>query len=128
MDDLFHVGATKHVGYLPIRTVEASGWTVPDTVAHLEASGLEVFVLSNSECSTATGSVYAWDRAAVQRLLDLNRPIVQGAGWPLEADLFVREIWTSTAAFDTPLYELIGVLFSDVRMAEPVWVRLISAP
>jgi predicted RNase H-related nuclease YkuK (DUF458 family) len=124
MEDLYNVGPHKPLGYLPQRTIETLyGESIVGTASRLQATGLKVRVLNQAETQIFSGALYAWDSVAVQKLLDLNRGICVEAQWPLEADAFVEKIWTTTAALDTPIYELIGVLFADHRMTQPTWVK-----
>ena len=67
--------------------------------------------------------MYVWDPVAVQRLLDLNRNIVEARGWPSDAEAFVEAVWIHSAE-PGPLYEPIGIMFRDRRMNDPKWVLL----
>lgn len=122
MRNLFDVGWTKPMGYLPIRTIGLAGWTVDRTLAWLATTELRHRQFKAAECSVASGALYVWHEGAVQRLLDLNPRIMHDSGWPTTAEDFVLSVATRFAE-GPAIYDLVGAMFSDKRMIGSLHVR-----
>ena len=122
MDDLLRVGRDKPLGYLPLSTIELSGWTLERTLAWLKTTDLKHAVFAQDACRIGSGALYVWDERAVQRLLDLNLPIVQANGWGEEAEEFVLDVVKDYAA-DPDLYALVGAMFADERFIDTPLVK-----
>ncbi len=122
MPDLWRVGAEKPMGYLPIQTIENCGWSVWDARDRVLEKGLKARVMGEAECQVGSGALYCWDEEAVQNLIDRNLAMLILAGWPIKAADFVQKVWSEFAE-DPKVYELVGVMFADPRMAETKFVR-----
>ena len=115
MDDLFQVGAAKPLGYLPLDTILSAGYEPGTVEAELRSRGLQTHICTENECSIASGALYAWDRAALTTILEVNRKVLEDAGWPSEADEFVGRIMRQhISKSDFPkLYALIARAFGE---------------
>lgn len=107
------VGPGKPVGYLPIDTIKGYiGKDLDEVVKYLEDKGLEVRLFTDFGWPGLDGSLYAYDRAALQKLLDENKQILIDSGWPTDADDFVANLKVD-AKIGTPIYKLIAKAFDD---------------
>lgn len=112
--DLLIVGPRKPIGYLPLDTIEAGGYDVNDLIQKLASDGLQVLRTGGI---VASGALYAWDRDALQKLLDRNLRTLEQAGWPVDVDSFVMHIIEQAISFreNPALYRVIGLAFNDER-------------
>ena len=122
MDDLLRVGRDKPMGYLPLGTILLAGWTLERALAWLRTTDLKHAVFTEAESNVFGGSLYVWDERAVQRLIDLNLPIVRDTMWGDTAEEFVMDV-VKVYAEDPDLYALIGVMFADERFVDTPLVK-----
>lgn len=107
------VGPDKPVGYLPVETIESYvGKRLQDVMAYLQNKGLEVKIFTGPEWPGFQGSLYVYDKAVLQKLLDENRQILSEAHWPTDADEFVANFKVQEK-IGTPIYKLIAKAFGD---------------
>jgi len=105
--DLFDVGPSKPLGYLPIETIKQYGQTPESMTAEAERKGL---------CHELIGDhLYFYEEASLQSLLDENRNVLEEAGWPISVSEFVVKVETELADSKTPLFRLIARAFADER-------------
>lgn len=108
-----NVGAVKPVGYLPIETI--TGYCKSDLqalISESETRGLETKIFTGPEWPGHQGSLYVYDRNALQALLNEGREILAQAGWPTEAEEFVAHLHVQVP-IGTPLFKLIARAFGD---------------
>lgn len=117
MDDLWLVGKSKCLGYLPIHTIESAGYSVAQVCDWAEAEGLRYKAFSPNECNIMSGALFVYHRSQLQKLIDANRMVLIKGGWPDLAAGFVGFV-ASTQAEDEALYELVGIAFNDPRFKE----------
>lgn len=122
LNDLWQVGWSKPIGYLPLRAIESSGSSATHLADWAEKNDLKHAVLTEDDGHVVSGAVYVWHEGAVQRLLDLNPNILTQSGWPTQADAFVKTVATRTAEGEE-IYDLVGAMFDDLRMAQSPHVR-----
>jgi|GEM_PF-2309313 len=121
MADLWKVGPEKPLGYLPLSTIGGyCGESAARVKSVLKARGLDVRVF-HEECliDAGAGALYAFDPAALQRLLDENLATLLLAAWPTRAADFVRKVasgWICARRFPA-LYTVIARAFG--RQPEP---------
>lgn len=117
LNDLWQVGWSKPIGYLPLRAIESCGSSATQLSAWAEKNDLKHALVTEGEGHVVSGAVYIWHEGAVQRLLNLNPKILTRSGWPTEADAFVKTVATRTAEGED-IYDLVGAMFDDKRMAQ----------
>ena len=130
MFDLFGVGWTKPLGYLPLSTIEFHGWT-PELVTRWSLhNGLSSQELSEGNARTLSGALYVWDPRALQALLDANRDILSRHAWPTDAFDFVQRVVRDTVHKDAAphLYALIGRAFADERFKDADYISSAHFP
>lgn len=112
--NLENVGPDKPIGYLLLNTIENILEKDPhEVISYLQNKGLEVKVFFGPEWPGANeGALYAYDKAALQKMLDENRQILLDANWPINADQFVSHLKVQEKT-DTPLFKLIAKTFAD---------------
>lgn len=140
LDDLYGVGPTKPLGYLPLITLARVGEN-PNAVAGVSAErGLSTFWVEppDGEPPSLTGDfgrLYVYDKAALAHLLQQNVHVLEKRDWPAAPDDFVARVATDTV--DTKrqpdLYKLIAWAFNDRRPeyarpepGEPLKVEAVS--
>lgn len=115
LDDLYLVGPHKPLGYLPLDTLEQICGVGREVMQQqLEERGLRVLIFSLAESNVWSGALYAYDERALADVLSEGESILRRTGWPLEPELFVRNL--NILAEDEELYRLIMVAFSDPRL------------
>jgi hypothetical protein len=117
LNDLFWVGPSKPLGYLPISTIKDEGKSVRDIMEWAGNVGIRCVAFTEFESRVSSGAVYVWHESALQALLDSNRDILTRTEWPIIANDFVSQVVTENAR-DPALYELIGVAFNDFRFRD----------
>ena len=123
LQDLYQVGPSKPLGYLPLTTIQVSGVSVDQLIAWAQSQNLKHKLLSEKQCDIAGGALYIWSSQSVQKLLDDNLSILKQSNWPIHDDAFVHKV-ANHLAKQPSLYELVGVMFSDERMEHPQWVKV----
>jgi len=114
MEDILSVGPDKPLGYLPLRTVLDCGVTLSSAIDQARAAGnVALHLIRPEEWGDPMGSVYVYHFSALQALLDNRKEVPVEAGWPCEADPFVRRVAVDSVEPSTPLYDLIADAFSD---------------
>lgn len=110
---LDRVGPGKSVGYLPIETIRGYiGKDLDEVATYLKDKGLEVRIFTDFGWPGLDGSLYVYDKMALQKLLDENKQVLIDAGWPTDADGFVANLKVN-AKIGTPIFKLIAKAFDD---------------
>ncbi len=113
LGNIRNVGPGKSVGYLPIETItDYCGSSAEQLINESRAKGFEAKIFIGQEWPGHQGSLFVYDRNALQELLNKNREILLQAGWPTEADTFVANLHIQVP-IGTPLYKLIAQAFGD---------------
>ncbi len=118
MADLFNVGKTKMVGYLPISTIEKySKMPFNDALYCLNRHCLKNYLvlLLIQGGSTDSGAVYVWDEQVLKAFITDNKITFDQYKIFKPAD-FIFKIEKAFYESEHPkLYKLIGQAFSDKR-------------
>lgn len=117
--DIDMVGPGKPLAYSTVKAIEASGRTIEDVTHSCEESGHSTFLSPDND--RRRGFFYVYDRTALQDLLDIFKNDLQAAGWPEDADEFVKRVSGPENA-QGKMYELVGLAFNDHRW----WKVLLS--
>lgn len=113
--DLTRVGPLKPVGYMPIRFLELRGHRIDDLRAQFEARGLKTCVTDPVTSGTWSGALYVYDEPALNAFLRERSDMLAEAGWPVEAEAFVKKLDADTAPSPSPLFDLIADAFADTQ-------------
>jgi hypothetical protein len=126
-DDLKGVGSWKPMGYLAACQIEDFGLTVGGMKEELQARGVKTYWAdspswihpNNIWSGGPGGALFACDIGMLQGLLDENRAVVEGSGWPTEPEAFMRRVATDDVreASNPKLYRVIGLAFADPRFS-----------
>jgi len=119
LSDLYNVGESKMLGYLPLRTITnyygQDLGQVQKKLSQKHAAGLRVFLLDESECFIASGALYVAQIDKLQEFLSApeQQRILDAASWPSDATLFVTRVANEDAPYETELYHLIAMTFNS---------------
>ena len=120
MLDLYNVGKTKAVGYLPINTiVNICGVQIEQLLYYAKCNNIKSVVFKLPFSSLVNGgSVFFYNEQAVTSLLRQYRPILKQARIPHDSSLkFVKYIAKhSVPEYKYPeAFRVIGIAFGDTR-------------
>lgn len=114
LQSLTAVGVSKPIGYLPLYTIEKLLRLTPEALADAAAKrGLATVQLDAAACCIKSGALYAYDRQALTRLLQVNAYAVHAAGLPLDPDEFVVHVASIWFEEQHPAYRVITAAFGD---------------
>src|ERR1700722_9500134 len=95
-EDLYAVGTTKSMGYLPLETIRQCIGRAPVCVQQeLERRGCRAAMFTCDECGVHTGALYAWHPPMLERLVSDNEALLRNASWPLDSDGFAHAVATT---------------------------------
>lgn len=120
MSDLWRVGPTKPLGYLPLSTLKRHGFEAGALAAHFDRLGFGTRRFSPRETVIASGALYVFHRTLADLLYEY-RALLASYGWPTEPQAFVQKVATVEVPEDgsAPLHHLIARAFGDPRV--PLW-------
>lgn len=113
LDDLYNVGPTKPIGYLPVKTIEIAGETVESVVEKITQKGLRHKLVKKHWHHSKGGALYVFDEKALQELLFEHADVLEKTKWPAAADEFVEKVATKNVRRGTELYNLIALAFDS---------------
>jgi len=119
MKDLFNVGTTKLVGYLPLSTIKSySNISFDDTVKYIDSfcirHNLKFKIIKGG--TTGSGALYVWDSDKLNSFINDNKEVFEK--YLIHSDeryISSIEHVTYLKTRHNKMYELIGQSFSDVR-------------
>lgn len=119
MSDLYNVGITKSVGYLPYDNIRIYGNdSVDNVILWSNQNNLRHRHFSSSEGSTGSGGAfYVYDYNMLQDILTKYSDILVDAGIPTEPDDYIDYIEKNTVYnhLYPEAYKVIGYTFNDKR-------------
>lgn len=119
LDDLYLVGKSKSLGYLPLHTLEnLCGVSVEEIKTFANQNNLKYLILKNGECDIHSGAVYVFDDSMLSNILMENRAVLKNAGVPTENAIdYILFISNNTiSSYKYPdAYAAIGKTFNDQR-------------
>ena len=121
MSDLYNVGKTKAVGYLPIPNINKYGNdTVENVIEWCKLNNLKYKIFTEKEGSTWGGALYVYDYNMLEKILEKHYNILQSANVPLNPDKYVDYIETNIVNNDLfpQAYKIIGLTFNDKRFRD----------
>jgi hypothetical protein len=114
MDDIRLVGSEKPLGYLPLETILGCGVRRSEAIAEADNAGNIARYFIGNGAPGLNGSIYVYNLAALQSLLDDHAELLADRGWPANADSFVeRVVFDHSTEPGTPLFNLIADVFND---------------
>lgn len=116
LDDLYNVGNSKMLGYLPLRTLtDICKKNLDELKQELNDKGLYVKIFLPDECDIFSGAMYVADLNQLQNFLSSHdqKKILDSEKWPHEAKLFVNKVATVNAKNETDLSLLIAMTFNN---------------
>ena len=126
MSDIFEVGKTKSLGYLPINFIWKHNYTIPQLINFCEKNNLhytqikEEKINKNDRYATSidSGAFIAWDTEMLSSLLKEHSKVLKQAGVPTKnIPKFIHFI-THRIVFQEEFpeaYKAIGIIFGDKR-------------
>jgi hypothetical protein len=117
LDEHLSLGPTKPLSYLPQATITKNlGLAVQAYVDLVKDRGAYAIVLGEDECAIGSGAVYAFDRVALNALLEAQGPVLQARQWPLEAEAFVRQVALNWLEEPNPVLPVVHLAFGDLHI------------
>lgn len=74
---------------------------------------MQTKILSAEECCINSGAIYIYDLAALQRILDEERIILEANAWPSNADQFVERVAKFWLEESHPVFAVVQRAFGD---------------
>lgn len=94
--DLWEVGKTKGLGYLPLGTLKKCGLSVDEVLAFAKENSLKYILFdryAKGVCDVVSGAFYLYDEGMLQEILHANKDVLRKAGVPFEhAEGYIRHI------------------------------------
>lgn len=116
LDDLYNVGKSKMLGYLPLRTLtDICKKNIDELKQELTEKGLFVQIFLPEECNIFSGAMYVADLNQLQRFLSTHnqKNILDSEDWPDNPKLFINYVARVNAEYETELYFLIAMTFNN---------------
>jgi len=125
MNDLYNVGVSKAVGYLPLKTLtEICGERVMDTIIFAKENELSFLQFSYPEnCTICSGALYFYHEDMLKNILMENKNVLSKAGVPYrDNSSFIRHIAMKTVSHSMypEAYIVIMKVFNDNRLRQAV--------
>ena len=116
LDDLYEVGKTKSLGYLPISTIIDYGKTV-DELLDYATGNVKSLILSANDCDIKSGALYFYDPPMLNDILQENQEILKKAGVPTEPIAYINYIsnFNVNSNSNPEAFRIIGLTFNDAR-------------
>lgn len=114
--DIFNVGKTKALGYLPKTYFDKKGRDINYFIEFAIDNNLEFYICNRFNNST----IVVYHKKWLEALLYSNKEVVQKSGLSLTDDKFVEFIMEYDVDYDknTELYMLIAMAFNDPRLEQ----------
>jgi hypothetical protein len=118
LDDIYHVGPRKPLGYLPIDTLtRLCGQDLLATFARCQAQGNQSRWFSERECQVGSGALYVWHPPSLNLLLKEELATLRKFRVPVTPNAFVQAV--AQLHFNAPkMQRIVGLAFADPR-----WTR-----
>lgn len=116
LDDLYNVGKSKMLGYLPLRTLtDICEKNIDELKQELNEKGLFVNIFLPDECNIFSGAMYVADLNQLQNFLSVyeQKKILDSEDWPHDVKSFIKQVATVNAEYETDLYLLIAMTFNN---------------
>lgn len=117
-NDLFNVGKTKSLGYLPLSTIIDYGKTIEELIEYAKINELNYILLNQNESMTASGALYLYDKKMLSKITFEFSEILINAEVPindLDEMIIYLENNTVDARVNPLAYIVIGKMFNDKR-------------
>lgn len=122
LNDLYNVGKTKSLGYLPIETITKYNKAVSDFVTYSNNNNLSILKLSYpDECRVSGGALYMYHENMLSDILKKYTTILSNASVPHSNNIeYIRYISKNIVHIETypDAYRVIGLTFNDKRFSD----------
>lgn len=120
LQDLYNVGKTKSLGYLPLESIADCHSTVAHFVEYAAENNLKTLLFRPGECHIVSGALYLYSEDMLNKILGKYPGVLSQAQIPHDSVNYVRRIAReSVMESDYPnAYRVIGLTFNDKRFAE----------
>lgn len=119
LEDLYQVGKTKSVGYLPLEElIDFCGVSIDEMAAFAKKNHLHYRVFEEGEASVATGAIFLYDTNKLAPILSRYQEALKIAGVPYENPHdFIRYIakYRVDHQKHPAAYEAVAKSFNDNR-------------
>jgi len=119
LSDLYEVGISKSLGYLPLKTLtEICNTTIEEIIHYANINGLCYIIYTQEESSIGSGAIFVYHENMLLNILQNNKEILKEAGIPFNNVIdyikYTAKICISEDKY--PLaYIVIGKTFNDYR-------------
>lgn len=121
--DLYNVGKTKAVGYLPIKTIKIyENDTIENVIKCCDRANKTYKIFSEKECFILSGALFVYDTYMLKCILDQYEYILQKENIPTTPDEYIDFI-AKNIVFEHELpeiYRIICLTFNDSRFVNDI--------
>jgi hypothetical protein len=107
-----NVGPQKPVSYLPIDTIrKVIGMPESRYVEYIERVGNNALLFESRDCCIKSGAVYAYNKAALDDVLNEYQDMLSEYCWPLDSIGFITRIAQEWLKLEHPIMPVIKKAF-----------------
>ena len=121
LGDLYDVGKTKALGYLPLETIREYGDSIENILDYANKNYLKSVLLNYpEECDILSGALYLFDEAMLLKFLHKYTNVLKQANVPCSNCLaykYIAEVFVDNRYYPEA-YKVIGLTFNDGRFNE----------
>jgi hypothetical protein len=119
LSDLYEVGISKSLGYLPLDTLtDVCNTDIQDIIKHSHRKNLGCLTYTQEESGIGSGSIFLYDEDMLMNILQTNKKVLIKAKVPIDSAISYINylIRVHVSEEKHPLaYEVIGKTFNDHR-------------
>lgn len=119
LSDLYDVGSSKSLGYLPLSTLtEVCNTNIQDIINYSDTKNLGYLIYTQEESGIGSGAIFVYDEIMLLDILQTNREILIKAKIPIDSviDYINYIVNVFIPEENNPLaYKVIGKTFNDPR-------------
>jgi hypothetical protein len=119
LSDLYNVGSSKSLGYLPLSTLtEVCNTSIQDIIDYSNTNNLGYLLYTQEESGISSGAIFVYDETMLLNILQTNKKILVKAKIPTDNVIdyinYTNKVFVPEEKY--PLaYKVIGKTFNDPR-------------
>lgn len=119
LSDLYGVGITKSLGYLPLDTLtEICKTSIQDIINYSNKNKFGYLIYTQEECGIGSGAIFVYDEVMLMDILQVNKKMLTKAKVPTGKAIdyieYLNKVHVAEEKY--PLaYKVIGQTFNDYR-------------
>ena len=112
--DLMTVGENKPIGHLSQEFLnKISGFDKEDLLNTIKERNLSWIEIAAKNCHITDGALFVYHEAALQKVLDENKQLLEDESWPTDAMDFITHHANHIAEPGTDLFNLVADTYGD---------------